>query len=190
VEVLGTCNEPVAEILSSDALRFIADLERRFRSRRRELLAARTERQEKLDAGDRPDFLPQTVEIRRGNWTVAPLPPDMLDRRVEITGPVERKMIINALNSGASTFMADFEDAKNPTWNNVIEGQRNLRDAVRRTITYIDPKTDRSYELNSKVSVLLVRPRGWHLPEKHVVVDGTPMSGSLFDFGLFIWHNA
>jgi malate synthase len=154
------------------------------------LLAARAERQKSLEAGERPDFLPHTAEIRNSDWAVASLPADLLDRRVEITGPVDRKMIINALNSGASAFMADFEDANSPTWNNVIEGQRNVRDAVRRTISYDDPKTGKLYKLNPKVAVLLVRPRGWHLPEKHVLVDGMPVSGSLFDFGLFFWHNA
>jgi malate synthase len=165
-------------------------LERRFGARRRELLSARARRQERLDAGDRPDFLPETAEIRKGDWTVAPLPPDLIDRRVEITGPVERKMIINALNSGARVFMADFEDSNTPTWSNLIQGQRNLRDAVRRTITHKDPTTGKDYSLNKEVAVLLVRPRGWHLPERHVVVDGEPVSGSLFDFGMFFWHNA
>ena len=190
VEILGERNESVVEILPFEALSFVVNLERRFGPRRRELLAARVERQKRLDAGERPDFLPETAAIRKGEWTVAQLPADLLDRRVEITGPVERKMVINALNSGASTFMADFEDSNTPTWSNVIEGQRNLRDAIRRTISYTDPKTSKPYELNDSVAVLLVRPRGWHLPEKHVIVDGLPMSGALFDFGLFFWHNA
>jgi malate synthase len=190
VELLSVPNQLVAEILTSDALKFVVDLERRFGPRRRELLAAREERQKRLDAGERPDFLPQTAEVRNSDWTVAPLPPDLLDRRVEITGPVDRKMIINALNSGASAFMADFEDATTPSWGNLIEGQHNLRDAVRRRISYCDSKTGKEYQLNPKVAVLLVRPRGWHLPEKHVLVDGQPMSGSLFDFGIFFWHNA
>jgi malate synthase len=190
VELLSEPNQLVAEILPPGALKFVTDLERRFGPRRWQLLAARVERQKKLDAGERPDFLPQTAEIRSSDWTVAPLPPDLLDRRVEITGPVDRKMIINALNSGASAFMADFEDATTPSWTNLIEGQHNLRDAVRKRITYLDPKTGKDYQLNSKVAVLLVRPRGWHLPEKHVLVDGQPMSGSLFDFGVFFWHNA
>jgi malate synthase len=190
VEILGPRIAAFDEILSPGVLKFVVDLERRFGPRRRELLAARVERQARLDAGERPDFLPQTAEIRKSAWTVAPLPADLLDRRVEITGPVDRKMIINALNSGASVFMADFEDSITPSWVNVIEGQHNLRDAVRRTISYDDSKTGKSYALNSKIAVLLVRPRGWHLPEKHVVVDGAPMSGSLFDFGLFFWHNA
>jgi len=190
VEIPGAQDKQTEEILNPGALKFVVDLERRFGPRRRELLAARTERQKRLDAGERPDFLPQTAEIRNGNWTVAPLPADLLDRRVEITGPVDRKMIINALNSGASVFMADFEDSNTPTWSNLIDGHVNLRDAVRRTITYTDPTTNKAYKLNPQIAVLLVRPRGWHLPEKHVLVDGQPMSGSLFDFGLYFWHNA
>ncbi len=190
VNISGARNKQYDEILTPEALKFVVDLERRFSPRRRELLAARVQRQARIDAGERPDFLPQTAEIRNSKWTVAPLPADLLDRRVEITGPVDRKMIINALNSGASVFMADFEDSNTPTWSNLIEGQCNLRDAVRRTITYADPASGKAYQLNPKIAVLLVRPRGWHLPEKHVIVDGQPMSGSLFDFGLFLWHNA
>jgi malate synthase len=190
VEITGARDRQTGEILTPEALKFVVDLERRFGSRRRDLLAARAERQARLDAGERPDFLPQTAEIRKANWTVAPLPADLLDRRVEITGPVDRKMVINALNSGASVFMADFEDSNTPTWSNLIEGHVNLRDAVRRTITYTDPTTSKAYKLNPSIAVLLVRPRGWHLPEKHVIVDGKPMSGALFDFGLFFWHNA
>jgi len=190
VEILGARDEQTDEILTPEALQFIVGLERRFGATRRELLAARADRQARLDAGERPDFLARTADIRKANWTVAPLPADLLDRRVEITGPVDRKMIINALNSGANVFMADFEDSNTPTWSNLIEGQSNLRDAVRRTISYTDPATGKAYQLNPKIAVLLVRPRGWHLPEKHVVVDGKPMSGSLFDFGLFFWHNA
>src|ERR1700720_4064820 len=190
VQILGARDKQTDEILTPEALNFVVDLERRFGPRRRELLAARVERQAKFDAGDRPDFLPQTAEIRKGDWKVAPLPADLLDRRVEITGPVDRKMVINALNSGASVYMADFEDANTPTWSNLIEGHLNLRDAVRRAITYTDPTTSKAYKLNPVIAVLLVRPRGWHLPEKHVIVDGRPMSGSLFDFGVFFWHNA
>jgi malate synthase len=189
VEILGAQDKQTDEILTPEALKFVVELEQRFGPRRRELLAARVERQKKLDAGERPDFLPQTAEIRNGNWRVAPLPADLLDRRVEITGPVERKMIINALNSGASVFMADFEDSNTPTWSNLIDGHINLRDAVRHTITFTDPATKKAYQLNPQIAVLLVRPRGWHLPEKHVLVDGQMMSGSLFDFGLYFWHN-
>jgi malate synthase len=190
VEILGARNKQFDEILTPEAIKFVVDLERKFGPRRRELLAARVKRQEKINAGERPDFLPETAGIRNSKWTVAPLPADLLDRRVEITGPVDRKMVINALNSGANVFMADFEDSNTPTWSNQIEGQINLRDAVRRTITYSDPASGKSYKLNDKTAVLLVRPRGWHLPEKHVMVDGQAMSGALFDFGLYFWHNA
>ena len=178
------------EILSPEALGFVAMLERRFGAERRRLLAQRGKVQAKLDAGENPDFLPETEKIRKADWTVEPLPADLLDRRVEITGPVDRKMVINALNSGASVFMADFEDATTPTWTNLVEGQINLRDAARRCIEFTDPKSGKDYSLNDKIATLLVRPRGWHLPEKHVVVDGQPMSGSLFDFGMYFFHCA
>ena len=178
------------EILGGGALDFLAQLHRRFNARRLELLARRKEVQARLDAGWTPDFLPETANIRAGDWQVAPLPKDILDRRVEITGPVDRKMIINALNSGASVFMADCEDSSTPTWANMVEGQKNLRDAVRRAIAFTDPVTQKSYQLNEKVAVLFVRPRGWHLPEKHLLVDGAEMSASLFDFGLYMFHNA
>ncbi|WP_345463740.1 malate synthase A [Deinococcus carri] len=176
-----------AEILTPEALAFVADLHRRFDARRRDLLAAREERQARLDAGELPDFLPDTADIRAGDWKIAPLPADLQDRRVEITGPVDRKMIINALNSGARMFMADFEDASSPTWENMVEGQSNLRDAVRGTISL--EQGGKSYRLNDKPAMLLVRPRGLHLPEKHVTVDGETMSGPLFDFGLYAFHN-
>ena len=177
-------------VLTSEALAFVADLQRRFDGRRRELLAARVERQARLDAGELPDFLPATAAVRAGDWTVAPLPAPLIDRRVEITGPVDRKMIINALNSGASVFMADFEDSNSPTWENCVLGQLNLADAVRRRIEYTHPDTGKAYRLADDVATLMVRPRGWHLPEKHVLVDGEPVSASLFDFGLFFFHNA
>jgi malate synthase len=177
-------------VLNFDAVAFIAELERKFGPRRRRLLGRQQEFQARLDAGMKPDFLAETAKVRGSDWTVAPLPKDLLDRRVEITGPVDRKMVINALNSGASVFMADFEDANTPTWSNLIEGQLNLRDAVRRQITFTDPSSGRFYQLADKTAVLFVRPRGWHLPEKHVLVDGEPMSGGLFDFGLFFFHNA
>jgi malate synthase len=154
------------------------------------LLEIRKERQTRRNSGERLDFLVSTAEIRKADWTVARLPADLVDRRVEITGPVDRKMIINALNSGANVFMADFEDSTTPTWNNLIEGQINLRDAVRRTIAYADPKTKKPYTLDFRPAVLFVRPRGWHLPEAHLTIDGTPISAALFDFGLFFWHNA
>jgi malate synthase len=179
-----------ADVLTTPALQFIVELQRRFNSRRLELLAARAARQKRLDAGEKPDFLPETREIREAEWTVAPIPNDLQDRRVEITGPVDRKMIINALNSGAKVFMADFEDSNTPTWANQIEGQINLKDAIRRTISYSDPATGKDYKLNERTAVLLVRPRGWHLEERHVLVDGLPMSGSLFDFSLYFFHNA
>jgi malate synthase len=177
-------------VLTADALHFVTELQRRFNARRLELLAARADRQKKIDAGEKPDFLPQTKEIRDSEWTVAPIPADLQDRRVEITGPVDRKMIINALNSGAKVFMADFEDSQTPTWANQIDGQGNLMDAVRRTITFSDPATGKSYKLNERTAVLLVRPRGWHLEERHIRVDGQVMAGSLFDFGLYFFHNA
>ncbi|HJW92594.1 MAG TPA: malate synthase A, partial [Thermoanaerobaculia bacterium] len=175
-------------VLTPDALNFIALLQREFNPRREELLANRQARKQRLDAGELPDFLPETREIRESEWTVAPIPPDLLDRRVEITGPVDRKMIINALNCGANVFMADFEDANAPTWANNIEGQLNLIDAVRRTITF--ESGGKKYELNEKTATLLVRPRGWHLVEAHVHVDGQPVSASLFDFALYLFHNA
>jgi malate synthase len=177
-------------ILTAEALSFIVELERKFTPERLRLLELRQERQRHFDKGEKPDFLKHTAHIRAGDWRVAPLPKDLLDRRIEITGPIDRKMVINALNSGASCYMADFEDATTPTWANQLEGQRNLMDAVRRQITFDDRGSGKSYRLNEKTAVLLVRPRGWHLPEKHVVVDGRPMSGSLFDFGLFFFHNA
>jgi len=177
------------EILTPEALVFITKLQRKFNNTRLELLAKRDLCQKQIDAGQLPDFLPETKAIREGDWVAAPIPADLQDRRVEITGPVERKMIINALNSGAKVFMSDFEDSNSPTWSNNIEGQINLRDAILRTISYINPENGKSYKLNEKTSVLMVRPRGWHLPEKHVTVDGGLMSGSLFDFGLFFFHN-
>ncbi len=177
------------EILTPDALAFVAKLQGAFGARREECLARRQERQAALDRGETLNFLPDTKHIRDGDWTCAPIPADLRDRRVEITGPTDRKMVINALNSGAKMFMADFEDANSPTWSNMIEGQLNLRDAVRRTITFTSPE-GKEYKLKNEVAALLVRPRGWHLLEKHVLVDGVPMSGSLFDFGLFFFHNA
>lgn len=190
VSIDGVVNDGFEKVLSKEALTFVADLQRRFNPRREELLAARVERQKCLDAGEKPDFLAETAHIRESNWTVAPLPQDILDRRVEITGPVDRKMIINALNCGASVFMADFEDASTPSWTNMVEGQFNLAAAVHRDIDYVDPQSGRHYQLADKTAVLFVRPRGWHLPERHMMVDGQAMSGSLFDFGLFFFHNA
>jgi malate synthase len=177
-------------ILTPEALAFAVNLQRAFNPRRKELLAARIARQRRLDAGERPDFLLETAHIRSADWTIADLPLDIKDRRVEITGPVERKMIINALNSGAKVFMADFEDSTTPTWENLLEGQLNLRDAVRRSITFTDHTTGKQYALNEQTAVLFVRTRGWHLEERHLWVDGEPMSGSIFDFALYFFHNA
>src|SRR5690606_25457087 len=156
--------------------------------RRKELLQAREERAQRLDAGERPDFLVETKSVREGDWTIAPLPADLQCRRVEITGPVERKMVINALNSGADSYMTDFEDSNTPNWDNQISGQINLREAIRRTIRL--EQNGRVYQLNDKVATLVVRPRGWHLDEKHVLVDGQRVSGGIFDFALFMFHNA
>jgi len=181
--------ENYLEILTPDAARFLAELHRKFEPRRIELLSRRAARQQAIDNGALPDFLAETAAIRASEWTVAPIPPDLFDRRVEITGPVDRKMIINALNSGASVFMADFEDSNSPTWDNNLSGQINLRDAVRGDIQYESPE-GKQYRLNPKTAVLLVRPRGWHLVERHCHIDGQPVSGSLFDFGLFFFHNA
>jgi malate synthase len=186
-EVLGPVEGRASEILTPDALAFVAELQRRFGPERERLLAARSERQARLDGGELPDFLDETREIREGDWRVAPAPPDLHDRRVEITGPVDRKMVINALNSGARVFMADFEDANSPTWANNVEGQVNLRDAVGGAISL--DTGEKTYELGENPAVLILRPRGWHLVERHVQVDGEPVSGSLFDFGLYVFHN-
>ena len=177
-----------SEILTKEALAFVERLHRALNPTRLELLEQRRERQLDLDAGESPRFLSETQEIREGDWRVAPAPADLTDRRCEITGPVERKMMINALNSGARVFMADFEDANSPTWENVVRGQANVRDAVRREITL--DTAEKSYRLNDETATLIIRPRGWHLPERHHTVDGEPVSGSLFDFGLVMFHNA
>jgi len=190
IELHGASKPGYERILTPEALDFVAALERKFGTERRRLLARRVAVQAQLDSGWRPSFPAETRAIRESDWTVAPLPKDLLNRRVEITGPTDRKMVINALNSGANVFMADFEDANTPSWDNLIEGQLNLYDAVRRRISFDDPATGRHYELKPKTAVLLVRPRGWHLPEAHVLVDGAAMSGSLFDFGLYFFHNA
>ena len=188
VEIHGPITPEFAQILSPEAVAFVAKLCRQFEPRRQELLAARAARQKEFDAGKMPDFLPQTASIRSSEWKIVPQPADMLDRRVEITGPTDRKMVINALNCGAPVFMADFEDADTPTWHNMIDGQINLRDAVRRTITL--DQEGKKYKLNDKTAALMARPRGWHLNEKHVLIDGKPISGSIFDFGLYFFHNA
>ncbi|MGZ5596036.1 MAG: malate synthase A [Usitatibacter sp.] len=177
-------------ILTPQALGFVAHLHRRYEQRRRDLMKARAERQALLDAGkDHFGFLPETRSIREAEWTIAPIPADLRDRRVEITGPVERKMVINALNSGASTFMADFEDSSTPSWENMVRGQINLRQAVDRTLGF-KSADGRTYALNEKTATLIVRPRGWHMVERHMLVDGDPVSASLFDFGIFFFHNA
>jgi len=189
VQLRGGLAPAFPEIVSPDALAFVAKLQRAFGNRREECLKRRQDRQAAFDCGEALDFLPETKSIRESNWTCAPIPADLRDRRAEITGPTDRKMVINALNSGAKVFMADFEDANSPTWANMVEGQINLRDAIRRTISFTSPE-GKSYQLKEDIAVLLVRPRGWHLPEKHMLVDGKPVSGSLFDFGLYFFHNA
>jgi malate synthase len=176
-----------ADVLTADAAAFLTDLQRAFGERRLELLARRAERAARLEAGELPDFLAATEAVRAGDWRIAPFPDEIADRRVEITGPVDRKMVINALNSGAKVFMADFEDANSPTWENVIQGQRNLTDALDRTIEL--DTGEKRYRLNDEVAMLFVRPRGWHLEERHFEVDGDPISGSLFDFGLYFLRN-
>ncbi len=186
IEVTGSAS---AEVLSKPALAFVEELHRAFESRRQELLQKRLERYRKLAAGAAFDFLPETANVRAGDWKVAPTPPDLEKRHVEITGPVERKMMINALNSGADVFMSDFEDSLSPTWSAVVQGHVNLKDAVRRKLNFTSPE-GKSYKLNQKIATLLVRPRGWHLPEKHLQVSGKPVSGALADFGLFFFHNA
>jgi len=189
IEITGTVTPEFAEILTGDAVAFAARLQRAFGGRRDELLAQRDARQKRFDAGELPQFLAETRDVREGSWTCDPVGADIQDRRVEITGPVDRKMIINALNSGAKVFMADFEDANTPRWENNLQGHVNLRDAIRRRIDYVSPE-GKAYRLNDRTATLFVRPRGWHLPEKHVLVDGHPISGGIFDFALYFFHNA
>ncbi|MGH8488647.1 MAG: malate synthase A, partial [Gammaproteobacteria bacterium] len=190
LDVRGTMTLEYERILTPEALAFVEELVKRFGPRRKELLAIRVRRQQFFDAGGLPDFLPDTKHAREGEWKVAPIPADLVDRRVEITGPVERKMIINALNSSANTFMADFEDASSPTWEQMMDGQVNLCDAIDGTISYTGPE-GKVYRLNDgRLATLIVRPRGWHMKEKHVLLDDEPIPASLFDFGLFFFHNA
>ena len=189
VEILGPRVERSAEVLTPLALQLVASLHRRFNARRLELLAARGRRQRELDAGALPDFLAETAEVRARDWRIAPVPADLQDRRVEITGPVDRKMIINALNAPVRCFMADFEDSCAPTWDNIVRGQVNLADAIRRTISYADPATGKIYRLADRTATLIVRPRGWHLPEKHVLVNGEAVAGALFDFAVYLANN-
>ena len=190
LKILGQLTPEFDEILTNDALLFVEKLEKKFGERRRELLKKREDRQSEIDNGILPDFLSSTQDIRSGTWQVAPPPHDLLDRRVEITGPVDRKMIINALNSGVKVFMADFEDSNSPTWENNINGQINLRDAANRTINFSNPKNGKFYELNNQIATLMVRPRGWHLEEKNVLLNGCSVSASIFDFALYFFHNA
>jgi malate synthase len=189
IKILGPLNSDFQSILSPEALNFIIQLQRRFNPVRLQLLAARKKRQQDLNSGALPQFLPETSHIRNSDWQVAPAPSDLQKRWVEITGPVDRKMMINALNSGADVFMADFEDSLSPTWHNIIQGQLNLKDAVRRTIEF-QSADGKSYTLKEDIATLLVRPRGWHMNEERVLADGEPMSASLFDFGLYFFHNA
>jgi malate synthase len=189
VEILGPQIERADEVLTPLALQLLGSLHRRFNGRRLELLEARAERQAAFDAGALPDFSAATAKVREAEWRVAPVPADLTDRRVEITGPVDRKMIINALNAPVQAFMADFEDSCSPTWDNIVLGQVNLLDAVRRTISFEDPATSRVYRLAERTATLIVRPRGWHLPEKHVRINGETVSGALFDFALFLANN-
>jgi malate synthase len=189
VTINGSYSDNYAQILSPDAIEFLAKLHRKFNGTRQELLNRRITRQTELDNGKLPDFLDETTAIRDANWSVASVPADLQDRRTEITGPTDRKMVINALNAGAKMYMADFEDSNTPTWDNQVSGQVNMRDAVLKTITFTNDK-GKSYKLNEDTATLLIRPRGWHLNEAHVIVDGEPMSGSLFDFGLYFFHNA
>jgi malate synthase len=188
MEILGARLPEYERVLTPEALAFVDSLAREFDARRRQLLQARAERQRDFDAGRMPDFLAATRQVRESEWKVADQPADMQDRRVEITGPTDRKMVINALNSGAATFMADFEDANAPTWDNMVSGQANLMDAARRTITF--EQSGKRYRLNDRTAVLIPRPRGWHLEEKHASIDGRPVPGALFDFGLNFFHNA
>src|SRR5271169_3359610 len=189
IQITMPVSDAHKSVLSTEAVAFLKKLSSTFEGRRQECLTQRRERQARIDRGELPDFLPETASVRKAEWSVASIPKDLLDRRVEITGPVDRKMIINALNSGANVYMADFEDSNTPTWSNNIEGQQNLRDAIRGTMRYQSPE-GKQYRLGSNLATLVVRPRGWHLDEKHFLVEGRPISGALFDFGLFFFHNA
>jgi malate synthase len=183
IDIKAPIHDGFETVLSDDALTFVADLHQRFDERRRELLSRRADRRKRIAAGEMLDFLPDTHDVRQGDWQVAPAPPPLQDRRVEITGPTERKMVINALNSGARGFMADFEDANSPTWENMIQGQINLTQAIDRELGFTSAE-GKTYELNEQTATLLVRPRGWHLPERHIEIGGRPIAGALVDFGL------
>ena len=188
VQVLGRVPETAADILSPDALRFVGFLCHQFEDRRQALLKQRETLSASFDAREKPHFQ-HSPEVDSNEWTCAQIPDDLLDRRVEITGPVDRKMVINGLNSGANVYMADFEDSSSPTWENMIQGQRNLRDAVAGTISFTNARTGKVYKLKSKTSVLFARPRGWHLDEAHLLINGRIASGSILDFGLYFYHN-
>ena len=190
IEFTAEIPEEFEEILTPEAVAFVAKLSREYRGRVVELLGKRAERQERISAGEMPDFLPETRDVREGDWKIAPIPDDLQDRRVELTGPPDRKMTINALNSGASCWMADFEDANCPTWHNMLESQLNMKEAIEGTISFDDPNSGKHYELHEDTAVILARPRGWHLFEKHMLVDGEQVPGGLFDFGLYFFHNA
>ena len=190
VEIHGSLSAGFAEVLSTAALAFIAELHRRFESRRQELLARRKARQKEVDAGKLPGFLPETAHVRAGDWTIRGVPADLQDRRVEITGPTDRKMLVNALNSGAKVFMADCEDALSPTWGNVVGGQINLRNFWAGKLDFTDEKTGKHYAVGAKPAVLIVRPRGFHLDERHLTIGGKPVAGAFADFGLYLFHNA
>ncbi|MHA1164998.1 MAG: malate synthase A, partial [Alphaproteobacteria bacterium] len=190
LEITGVIKPGYEQVLTKDALQFVAGIARKFDATRRELLAARGTRQAEWDAGALPDFLPGTKDIREGDWKIAGVPDDLQKRWVELTGPTERKMVINALNSGADVFMTDFEDALAPTWENIVEGQIALLDYWKGELTFTDPKSGKSYEIGANPAMLLVRPRGWHLPEDHIHLDGAPLAGSFVDFGLYFFHNA
>jgi malate synthase len=190
VEFTAEIPEEFEEILTPEAVAFVAKLSREYRGRVVELLDKRAERQERINAGEMPDFLPETRDVREGDWKIAPIPDDLQDRRVELTGPPDRKMTINALNSGASCWMADFEDANCPTWRNMLESQLNMKEAIEGTISFDDPNSGKHYELHENTAVILARPRGWHLFEKHMLVDGEQVPGGLFDFGLYFFHYA
>ena len=190
IKITGELAPGFEEILTPEALHFVALLERRFGAERKSRIAARAEFQKRIDGGENPHFLAETKDVRAGEWKIAGTPADLQDRRVEITGPVDRKMVINALNSGARMFMADFEDSAAPTWQLMISGQVNMRDASRGDIAFTDPKSGKDYVLGDNTANLIVRPRGWHLEEGHILVDGQPASAGLVDFGLFFFHNA
>ncbi|MGB0084422.1 MAG: malate synthase A [Rhodomicrobiaceae bacterium] len=190
VDIKGAVKPGYDRVLTAEALAFVAALAREFEPRRRQLMEWREHRQQALDQGALPDFLPETVDIREGDWTIRGIPQDLLDRRVEITGPTSRKMVVNALNSGASCFMADFEDALSPTWDNIVDGQINLADYWLGQVDFTEAETGKDYKITGKPAVLIVRPRGWHLLEEHILVDGQPVAGAFVDFGLYLFHNA